>query len=177
MPDTKTKILDVAERLTQTRGFNGFSYLDLAEEVGVKTSSIHYHFKTKADLALALVDRTRSDHAAAFRELDLQAPTAENRLATMIQLFESYVHDDKFCLCGMLSAELQSVSPAVRRSLQTYFDDTRSWVAKQLDEIGFQDSAERALSFVSNLEGSLLLARLSDDSTLIGSAMELVLQR
>ncbi len=176
MTDTKTKLLDVAERLTQTKGFNGFSYLDLAEEVGVKTSSIHYHFKTKADLALALVDRVHGAHVAAFGQLDAQVPNAENRLAAIVEVFEGYVNDDKFCLCGMLSAEFQSVSPAVRGRLRTYFQDMRSWVAKQLNEMGFTDSDNRSLSFVSSLEGSLLLARLNGDASLIGSALEQVKQ-
>ena len=70
MSATKTRILDVAERLTQTKGFNGFSYLDLAEEVGIKNSSIHYHFKAKIDLAEALVERTHDDLIEALSELE-----------------------------------------------------------------------------------------------------------
>jgi len=38
MADTKNRILDVAEKLTQINGFNGFSYIDLADEIGVKTA-------------------------------------------------------------------------------------------------------------------------------------------
>jgi len=48
MSDTRTRILDLAEGLTQAKGFKGFSYLDLAEEIGIKNSSIHYHFKAKS---------------------------------------------------------------------------------------------------------------------------------
>ena len=51
------KILDVAESFTQTRGFNAFSYKDIQAEVGVKTSSIHYYFPTKQDLAAAMTER------------------------------------------------------------------------------------------------------------------------
>jgi len=171
MIDTKTKILDAAEELTQTRGFNGFSYLDLADEVGIKTSSIHYHFKAKADLALALVERTHAAHSVGFSELDAQIPNPKDRLGAMVQMFEGYSDDDKFCLCGMLSAELQSVSPAVRGALNAYFDLARTWVAKQFKEMGIRDSNNRALSFVSSLEGSLLLARLNGDAALIGRAM------
>lgn len=174
MTDTKTKILDVAERMTQNKGFNGFSYLDLAAEVGVKTSSIHYHFKAKADLALALVERTHAAHLAAFSRLDVEVPQPQQRLAAMVGVFEGYVIANRFCLCGMLSAELQSVSPVVRGKLRTYFDDMRFWVAKQLEEMGIRDSTKRSLSFVSALEGSLLLARLNGDAALVGNAMEQV---
>src|SRR5262249_60601726 len=54
---TRERVLDVAERLAQTRGFNGFSYADIAAEVGITTASLHYHFPAKADLGRALVER------------------------------------------------------------------------------------------------------------------------
>ena len=48
---TATRILDVAEGLVQARGFNGFSYADVAsQEVGITKAALHYHFPGKADL-------------------------------------------------------------------------------------------------------------------------------
>ena len=174
MADTKTRILDVAEKLTQIRGFNGFSYIDLAEEIGVKTASIHYHYKLKADLALALVERIHEEHVGAFGQLDARFSSPEKRLTALVEQFESYLKEEKFCLCGMLSAEMQSLSPAVKKRLKAYFDDMRSWVAKQLKELGFKDHKNRSLNFVSALEGSLLIARLYDDPALIRDSMKLV---
>ncbi|HEY1566924.1 MAG TPA: helix-turn-helix domain-containing protein, partial [Solirubrobacteraceae bacterium] len=54
---TRTRILDTAERLVQTRGFNGFSYADVATELGVTKASLHYHFPGKAELGEALIAR------------------------------------------------------------------------------------------------------------------------
>ena len=51
--DTPQRILDVAERLVQTRGFNGFSYADIADALKVTKASLHYHFRGKADLGAA----------------------------------------------------------------------------------------------------------------------------
>ena len=52
---TAARILDVAERLVQVRGFNGFSYADISAEVGITKAALHYHFAGKADLGLALI--------------------------------------------------------------------------------------------------------------------------
>ena len=49
-PGTPERILDVAERLVQLRGFNDFSYADIARELGITTASLHYHFPSKAEL-------------------------------------------------------------------------------------------------------------------------------
>ena len=53
---TANRILDVAERLVQLRGYNAFSYADVAKAVGIRKASLHYHFATKGDLGLALVE-------------------------------------------------------------------------------------------------------------------------
>ena len=54
-PDTATQILDVAERLAQVRGFNGFSYADVAGELKITKAALHYHFAGKAELGVALI--------------------------------------------------------------------------------------------------------------------------
>jgi hypothetical protein len=62
----------------------------------------------------------------------------------------------------------------VKKRLKTYFEDMRTWVSKQLKEMGFKDYKTRAISFVSALEGSLLIARLFDDPTMIRDSMKLL---
>ena len=96
MTDTKTKILDLAETLTQTKGFNGFSYIDLANEIGIKTSSIHYYFKAKDDLAAALVERIHQRHSQGFEEMEAENETPNDRLKAVIAYFQNYVREQKF---------------------------------------------------------------------------------
>ena len=55
--DTASRILDVAERLVQLSGFNGFSYADVAAELRITKASLHYHFAGKAELGEALIAR------------------------------------------------------------------------------------------------------------------------
>lgn len=48
--DMREQILTSAQRLVQQRGFNGFSYADIADEVGIRKASLHHYFPTKTDL-------------------------------------------------------------------------------------------------------------------------------
>ncbi|XLM19461.1 TetR/AcrR family transcriptional regulator, partial [Chromobacterium piscinae] len=57
--DTRKRILDLAEELLLTRGFNGFSYQHISSELGVRNAAIHYHFPKKNDLGVALIQRYR----------------------------------------------------------------------------------------------------------------------
>ena len=57
MSDMKVAIMDAAERRIQQGGFGGFSFREIAADVGIKSSSVHYHFPTKEDLAAAVIRR------------------------------------------------------------------------------------------------------------------------
>lgn len=171
MNDTQEKILDLAECLTQERGFSGFSYLDLADRIGIKAASIHYYFKGKDDLAVALVERTREMHSKGFEQMDANIKAAEKRLKAVVEFFQGYVQCGKFCLCGMMAAELHSLNPAVRKLVDSYFLEFQNWLAKQFKEMGHKDTKLQAIRFLSALEGSLLLARLRHDPKIIDDAL------
>jgi len=172
MTDTRTRILDLAEDFTQTKGFNNFSYLDLAAEIGVKNSSIHYHFKAKKDLALALVERIREAHGKACDDFDRRFETPQERLAALIDHFKCYVQNEKICMCGMMAAEFQTVSPEVRKALSLYFSDMRTWLAIQFSQMKNPNPNDRALQFLSGLEGSVLLARLESDPKMVERSLD-----
>lgn len=171
MSDTRTKILDLAEGYTQERGFAGFSYLDIAKELDVTTASIHYHYKAKADLALALLKRLSEAHIAIFDHVDQSVDDPKARLKALIDHFEGYVRKDRICMCGMMAAEFHSVSEEVHELLNRYFKTLQNWVAKQLAETNSASPEEEALLFVSALEGALLLARLARDPASVSRAM------
>lgn len=176
MSDTKTKILDLAESLTQKRGFGGFSYLDLADDIGIKTASIHYHFRCKDDLAVALVERSQAMIAAKFEELDANVKSPKKRLEMLLEHFQSYVVNKKFCLCGMMAAELHAISPRVSELVDEYFQNFQTWLTKQFKAMEFKSPKLQALRFISAAEGSLLLARLRDDPKIIRNVLKVFLK-
>lgn len=171
MKDTKEKILNLAEGLTQERGFGGFSYLDLASQIGIKAASIHYYFKSKDDLAVALVERTHEMHAQGFAQMDATLDAPEKRLKATIEFFQGYAQNKKFCLCGMMAAEFHSLSPAVSKLVDAYFSTFQIWLTKQFKEMGQRNAELSAIRFLSALEGSLLLARLRQDPEIIQVAL------
>lgn len=172
MNDTKVKILDLAECLTQQRGFSGFSYLDLADQIGIKAASIHYYFKSKNDLAVALVERTHETHTKDFEQMDANIEVPEKRLEAVMEYFQGYVHNRKFCMCGMMAAELHTLSPAVSKLVDAYFTDFQNWLAKQFKEMGHRDAKLQAMRFLSTLEGALLLARLRHDPKILHDSLK-----
>src|SRR5271170_6591557 len=89
---TANTILDVAERLAQTRGYNGFSYADIAAQLSVTKASLHYHFPSKADLGLALVERYSLAFSKALGAIDAHTSDAGEKLKRYVGLY-----DDVMC--------------------------------------------------------------------------------
>src|SRR5215216_3333720 len=101
--DTASRILDVAERLAQTRGFNGFSYADIATELAVTKASLHYHFSTKGVLGRALIARYHDVFVGLLGEIDAETTRAAEKLARYVALYRAVLADDRMCLCGMIA--------------------------------------------------------------------------
>ena len=173
------RILDIAERLAQTRGFNGFSYADIAEELAVTKASLHYHFRSKADLGRALIVRYQVVFGRALEAIDEQARSARDKLARYVALYDSVMREDRLCLCGMFAAEYATLPPAMQDELRRFFDANETWLTAVLDagtragEFDFGDPPqERARVFLGALEGAMLIARSYKDDRRFRSAAE-----
>jgi TetR/AcrR family transcriptional regulator, transcriptional repressor for nem operon len=164
------RILDVAERLIQTRGFNGFSYADVSAAVGITKASLHYHFPTKGDLGLSLIRRYQDTFAEALRSLSASGRDPRALLRGYVGLYGSVLRKDRMCLCGMLAAEQSTLPHAMQRALRAFFDCNERWLLGVL-EVGQRTGALRfrgpardeARLLVAGLEGALLVARSYDD--------------
>src|ERR1700727_1874002 len=84
---TAERILDIAERLVQTRGFNNFSYADIATELGITTASLHYHFRGKAELGQRLIARSSDRFNDALAGIDRDAADAPTKLERYAGLY------------------------------------------------------------------------------------------
>ena len=170
--DTRRELLDLAETLVRTRGYNGFSYRDLAEQIGIKTASIHYHFPTKGDLGEALIENEREVFARNLAQLDAAETDPRRRLERFIQLFQASTIgcDNRMCLGAMLAAEQETLPDAMGQAVRRLFAANEAWLAKLLEEgrnkrqFRFKGSADvAARSLFSSLEGALLTARTFHD--------------
>lgn len=165
-PDTRSAVLDVAERLVQTRGFNGFSYADVADELGVTKAALHYHFRGKAELGEALVLRYAGRFGDELLAIGERRASAADKLHAYADLYLSVLRDDRMCLCGMLAAEFRTLPDAMRQALVAFFDDNVAWLERLLAEgraegtLRFDgDPADAAQLVVGALEGAMLVAR------------------
>lgn len=181
---TANKILDAAERLTMRRGFNAFSYKDLEQEVGVKTSSIHYHFSTKQDLAMSLIERYTDVFHNALEQTAENNERGIDQLHALGQIYLAPLSDQRFCLCGMLSSDMVSLPVEVNDNLSAFFTMIETWV-EQAIVLGQQQQnilpsvkpKDAASHFLAALEGGMLIARSYNRPAYLEVVVEEVLSR
>jgi TetR/AcrR family transcriptional regulator, transcriptional repressor for nem operon len=161
-----TAILKVAEQLAQTRGYNGFSYADIAAQLGVTKASLHYHFASKAELGRALIERYRVLFGVALDAIDQQTKEPQKKLKQYVGLYNSVLSNERMCLCGMLAAEYETLPSPMQQGLTLFFDANERWLTAVLEDglragtFLFREPAnERARVVLGALEGAMLVAR------------------
>jgi TetR/AcrR family transcriptional repressor of nem operon len=178
-PNMAERILDTAEQLVQTRGFNGFSYADVATRLDVTKASLHYHFAGKAQLGEALITRYTRRFEDALSGIDTSDADAPAKLAAYAALYGDVLTDNRMCLCGMLAAEYLTLDEPMRDAVVRFFDLNEAWVAAVLNEgqaagtIQLNGPArDTARAIVSGLEGAMLMTRPYRDTNRFQAAAD-----
>jgi TetR/AcrR family transcriptional repressor of nem operon len=169
-PGTAARILDVAERLVQVRGYNGFSYADVAAELKITKAALHYHFASKAELGEALIDRYSTRFFEALAAVEAQTADAPLRLREYAGLYTDVLRNRRMCLCGMMVADFETLSPSMQAAVVRYITDNQRWLSNVLNqgrEVGaleFDGSPGDVASMIFGaLEGAMLIARPQGD--------------
>jgi TetR/AcrR family transcriptional repressor of nem operon len=167
---TASRILDIAERLVQSRGFNAFSYADVAAELEITKASLHYHYASKAELGRALIDRYAARFAVALEQIDAAGGDAGVKLAAYARIYADVLRQKRMCLCGMLAAEYETLPAPMRAAVTGFFDANEEWLSTVLAD-GAADGSlhlagstrDAAQALVGGLEGAMLVARPYDE--------------
>ena len=179
MIETRTRLLDIGEEAVRSRGFAGFSYADLARDVGIRKASIHHHFPTKADLGLALTQRYAENLAATLDAIREGSGTAGEALRKAIGVYRASTEGGRsLCLCVALATDTALLSEEVRVALEAANQATVQWFQRALETAqsdgsvtGVTDPAEEAHAILALLQGAQLLAKAAASTTAFDCAV------
>jgi TetR/AcrR family transcriptional repressor of nem operon len=172
--ETAEQILDLAETLIQTRGYSAFSYQDIADNLGIRKASIHYHFPSKTDLGVAVVDRYVARFGAAL------AAIAEDQSQSSMAMLDFYAEPyvayaetpDRVCLSAALAGEILALPPELRSRVDCFFRTHQTWLTGILKrgaargEFKLAAPAAKVGRFIFGaLQGALLVKRTTGDVT------------
>ena len=174
---TQQRLIDSARHLIQTRGYNGFSYADVADEVQVRKASIHHHFPAKSDLARAVVEQSRALIVEQTRAISAGDFDPEAQLRMYTGYWEKCIADASapFCVAGMLASELPTLPDDLAGDVRAHFHDLSNWLeivltrGAQMGRYELRGSArQEAESFMAMVYGAMLAARAYGDPKVFG---------
>ncbi|WP_042878229.1 TetR/AcrR family transcriptional regulator [Cupriavidus necator] len=176
----REQLIEHALVLIRRRGFNGFSYRDLAELVGVKTSSIHYYFPSKDDLVLEAVREYSTRMQGRLGAIDTSLPPAEQARQYLAPL-RAGAGTDQACLVAMLSADVLALPEAVRAVMQDYVRFNEQWLAHLFERAAAQretpylePAPQLAQAVYGALQTGLISARLFGSAERLDAAASLL---
>jgi len=164
---TATRILDLAEQMARSGGYNSFSFREIAAGIGVKSASVHYHFPTKEVLGAAIAERYTDRFMQALGPPDMDTPSV--MLKRYVAAYrDALATDGLMCLCGIFGAEIANLPEPVAEKTRRFFERNMTWLSAVYHAQGLPPNQcrMRAASMIATLEGAMILARSLGDLSL-----------
>lgn len=180
---TKEQILRSGLRLLRTKSYNSFSFGDIAKQVGIKKSSVHYYFENKGILGVALVkyyhELIRS-YIARFKP-DM---TAGEKLEAFVEFFKIGLEKKYLCPSGVLSVEFNTLPKQMQEELRYLFNYYLDWLSGICEEgllsgeFSFDiDARTMAFHISTSIQGATAMARAYDTLELYNNNLNLILNQ
>lgn len=184
--ETADKIRSTAHALMVERGYAAFSYADIAEVLGISKASLHYHFPSKAGLAVAVLTVHRERLVQALGLLDDEIRDPRMRLTAYVQYWEKCLRDRSvtFCVAALLGAEMPSLPEEVQVEVRRHFAALVQWIEKTL-KAGVkarvfrlkETAAAEAQMLMAVVHGAMLSSRASGSEEVYGTVTAGALRR
>ncbi|TBL81849.1 TetR/AcrR family transcriptional regulator [Paenibacillus thalictri] len=179
-------ILSCARSLIVAGGYNGFSYADIADVVGIRKASIHHHFPSKVDLVRTLVARYRKEAEAGMANLELQISDPLELLRCYAGYWEACIADASapFCISALLASQLPVLPEEVGLEVRAHFRSLSAWLTSVLERGARQGQLQlistpraEAEAFMATVHGAMLSARAYGDPKIFGVVTGPLLER
>jgi TetR/AcrR family transcriptional regulator, transcriptional repressor for nem operon len=178
---TAQAIADTFLELVMERGYNAVSYADLANRLGIRTASIHYHFPSKSDLGLAVLQRYVDGAFNASNSLSPERPQSyheafEGMLVPVRAMADKHAAS---CLIGVLSAEFSSLPDPLKEGVRHFLDEQQNFLTQLLEGgrkagvFSFPGEAHAMAKMIaSTLQGGILIKKAREDWAYMESVLQ-----
>ena len=166
MAETRQQILELGETLIRSKGYNAFSYKDISGALNIKNAAVHYHFPSKVDLGLAVIQRTMDELEG--QKVAWAGLSPSEKMDQFIRIYQKSRERNLICFMGALGSSFDSLPTAMQQKLNEASEQILSWLKGVLADgkadgsFGFAESVdEKAHNIVSALLSSLILNKVT----------------
>ncbi|MES2103020.1 MAG: TetR/AcrR family transcriptional regulator [Pseudomonadota bacterium] len=161
---TREQIVQAAERFIRARSYLGFSFQDVADEVGIRKASLYHHFPSKEALGEEVIrEATRK-----FREwTDGMQYAPEKKLKAYFLMYRNALNAGHgTCPAGALAPGWDCISEDLRNAVRDLRSTQVSWltgVLGALEQKPRKPAARLAAYIFAVCQGALVAARMTED--------------
>lgn len=159
MRTIKEDLIQIAMQTVQKSGINSLTIRELGNTVGIKSSSVMYHFKSKDGLLQELIKSYSNKFVIYLDELNTKYKDQATRLDKFVDAFEMALKEDKLCLAGVFATENKNLDLVTAQLTAEFFVYTEDWIASNLTKC--RNSKQMAGIILSSLEGAMMLDKLN----------------
>jgi TetR/AcrR family transcriptional repressor of nem operon len=183
---TRDRILDAAQSLILERGYAGMSLDNVIKEVGITKGAFFYHFKSKNDLATALLRRfADADHTIMVESQARAEKLSRDPLQQLLifiglfeEMFEGLTETYPGCLFASYIYELQQFDEDTRRIIYDSFIAWRDLLKQKLDTVAAAhptrieiDTASLADAFNVVIEGAFITSKALNEPKVVAQQL------
>ena len=176
MPHTKDKrerLIEAAKVLIHQQGFKQTTLADIAREAEVPLGNVYYYFKTKDDIAAAVIDAHSAEFQVRAQGWD-GTDDPRQRLLAFLDLpsdqREAVVSHG--CPVGSLCQELNKERTALADKADALIQSQVKWSTEQFRLMNRPDAPALGQQFIATLQGITLLAQAMHDEDVLRQQIE-----
>lgn len=174
----RERIIETANRLFYTKGYNQTSVADVADELGLSKGNLHYHFRSKDDLLEAVVEYRLQAIKQNLARWDSEFPDATDKLRRFVQMMlnETSALVSYGCPMGSLNTELGKGQRDLQDKTRVMFNVFQQWLQKAFHQLGHKDSKALSIHLLSMAQGAVLLTHVYEDSRILEGECKRILK-
>jgi AcrR family transcriptional regulator len=168
MTDTKSEIVKIATALILEKGYNAFSYADIAKTLHIRNAAIHYHFPTKEDLAVAVMKAQQEGLKGLIQELKRKNTSEIEQIHALFDIYTGLLEQKQICALGSMGADIRTLAPQVQVEVKNDYELAIGWLVNILTtgrEKGIfkfeEDATIQASIIINNLIAGIIVARFN----------------
>jgi len=168
--DKRERLMEAARSLIHQQGLAQTTLADIARQSGVPLGNVYYYFKTKDDIAAAVIDDYRQRIRGMLREIEEKEPDPRKRLGFLVKRTSS-VKDQiasHGCPVGSLCQELNKAYTPLAAMADDIIKLEIAWATEQFKLLGKKDAADLAVQLIAALQGTSLLANAMQSPEMAG---------
>ncbi|MBN2297743.1 MAG: TetR/AcrR family transcriptional regulator [Deltaproteobacteria bacterium] len=180
---TRAKILRSAMTLINTRGYTNTSINDIIESSGVQKGNLYFHFSSKDDLCLALVEEAKKEYLAYLKgSMKSEDPLGKiGNILDAILLRHRKMNFIGGCIFGNMALEMTDINSRFSAVIKEVFNEWEELLAVLLQEAqGSGDLDEKidpvslARFIVASMEGAIMMAKVSKEEDDMVNCMDMI---